>query len=184
MTAGCFTTKLSISCISLLKKSNTLCTDTQLWLSLCLFTFPEAALSHMKNLVPLNVSSPCFSHTYFIRYTPLLEELWFTECLLFDIDIFVQQISHTKPQKLQVLDLTGVPNVTSLHMWSITYACDNLRELYAPNRMSSFFGEQIFLNCQKLVIFDCLPLLGKEQEWRKLQSRTDVKFGAKMRAAL
>ncbi len=150
----------------------------------CLVTFPEAVLQNMRNLVSLTVSSPTFCHPYFLRYTPLIEVLHFTECPLLDMDIFVQWISYAKPKKLSILDLTGVPTVTSLHMWNITYVCDNLIQLYVANRMSSFFGEQIFLNCQKFETFDCLPLLGKEQEWRDLHCQTKVKFGALMNASL
>ncbi len=130
----------------------------------CLPTFPEAALKHMTNLTSLNVSSPCFSRPYFLRYTPQVEILRFSVCPLLDMDIFVQHVSHTKLKRLRVLDLTGVLTVTSLHVWSITYVCENLQELHMANRMSSFFSEQIMLNCPKLELLDCLPLLGKEQE--------------------
>ncbi len=86
----------------------------------CLVTFPEAVLQKMSNLVSLTVSSPTFCCPYFLRYTPLIEVLHFTECPLLDMDIFVQWISYTKLKKLSILDLTGVPTVTSLHMWNIT----------------------------------------------------------------
>ncbi len=146
----------------------------------CLPTFPEAALKNMHNLKRLHVCSPYFSRPYFLRYTPLVEVLQFTHCPLLDMDIFVQHVSQVKPQKLQVLDLTGVPSVTSLHMWSITYVCPNLCELYSSNRMSAFFGKQIVLNCQKLEVLDCHPLLGKLQEWRAFQDNTHVKMGPLM----
>ncbi len=150
----------------------------------CLVTFPECLLQHMRNLVSLNVSSPSFCHPYFLRYTPLIEVMHFTNCPLLDMDIFVQHVSHVKPKRLRILDLTGVPTVTSLNLWSITYVCEHLIELYAANRMSSFFGEQIFLNCQKLAILDYLPLLGREQEWRDLQVQMKVKFGPLMITSL
>lgn len=103
---------------------------------------------------------------------------------LLDMDIFVQHIGYTKPKNLRVIDLTGVPTVTSLHVWSITYACENLQELHSANRMSSFFGEQILLNCQKLHFLDCLPLLGKEQEWRIFGHDKCIQFGPRMSEAL
>ncbi len=150
----------------------------------CLTTFPEAALKHMANLTCLNVSSPCFSRPYFLRYTPQVEVLRFSHCPLLDMDIFVQCVSHTKLKKLRVLDLTRVPTVTSLHVWSITYACKNLRELHSVNRMSSFFGEQIMLNCPQLEFLDCLPLLSKEQEWRTFGLHNDIQLGPRMCEAL
>ena len=100
------------------------------------------------------------------------------------MDIFVQRVSLVKPKRLRILDLTGVPTVTSLHMWSISYVCENLRELYSANRMSAFFGEQILLNCQKLEVLDCLPLLGKVHEWHDSRAKSHVKLGALMTSAL
>ncbi len=146
----------------------------------CLLTFPEAALKDMTNLSSLYVSSPYFNRPYFLRYTPLVEVLQFHNCPLLDMDIFVQRVSLVKPKRLRILDLTGVPTVTSLHMWSISYVCENLCELYSANRMSSFFSEQILLNCPKLAVLDCKPLLGKQQEWRDFRSKGHIKLGPLM----
>ncbi len=146
----------------------------------CLSTFPESVLMQMSNLSNLYVSSPYFSRPYFLRYTPLIEVIRFSNCPLLDMDIFVQRISLLKPNRLRILDFTGVPSVTSLHMWSISYACTNLCELYSTNRMSSFFGEQILQNCLKLEVLDCLPLLGNVQEWHNFRSKTHITFGPLM----
>ncbi len=150
----------------------------------CLLTFPEAVLKHMSNLSQLHVFSPYFSRLYFLRYTHLVEVLRFINCPLLDMDIFVQRMSQVKPKRLHILDLTGVPSVTSLHMWSITYVCENLCELYSRNRMSLFFGEQILLNCPKLEVLDCLPLLGKVHEWCDFRAKSHIKFGTLMTSAL
>ena len=110
----------------------------------------------------------------------LVEVLRFTHCPMLDVDNFIDSLTHAHLNNLMILDMRGVPAVSSLHMWTISFHAPNLRQFFVSATMSSYFARPVCEHCRHLSDFDCVPLcIG---EWQKLATDYPrVTFGTNVR---
>ncbi len=133
-------------------------------------SLPQGLLCKMLKLVTLSIESPAFTHRYFMQLLPNLQSLQLVHCPNFDIDTLIEALQHIGRHKsLRSLNLCGVPSVSSFNKWQICSFCPNLQEVQSTALMGDFIAEQCFIDCPKLIKFDCWPLACTQNKWRQLR---------------
>ncbi len=147
-------------------------------------SFANAVLNHMPNLCSVCVQSPFFEFCHFMLRTEC-ESLHFLDCPRFDVESFIEVVTHRRQHSLRVLDLRGVPSVSNLNLWTISFHCHNLRELYTQCVMNDWFTSQVFLHCKHLQKFDCVPNRFCLADWWQLCAmHTGIAFGPQLSSYL
>ncbi len=147
-------------------------------------SFAEAVLNHMPNLHSVCVQSPFFEFCYFMLRTEC-ESLCLLDCPRFDVESFIEVVTCCRQCSLRVLDLRGVPSVSNLNLWTISFHCHNLPELYTQCVMNDWFASEVFLHCKHLQKFDCVPNRFCLADWRQLCAmHTSIAFGPQLSAYL
>ncbi len=145
-------------------------------------SLPQGILYKMPNLRVLSVQSPAFTQGFFVQVLPHLRTLQLLDCQNFDIETLVEALQRLKRSKtLCILDLSGVPQVTSFNIWEICSLCPNIEEVTSKVVMGDFVAEQCFLDCPNLKKFDCWPLACTKHKWRQLHTRfAHITFGTRI----
>lgn len=146
-------------------------------------SFAEASLSGMPNLKCLSVRSPYFEFCHFLKHTPQIEVLLFITCPRFDVETFFDCVRNSK--NLRILDLRGVPNLSSMDTWRMSNHLKKLSQLYLDVVMSDIFAEEVFENCPNLTHFDCVAPEWSIANWKKLADKFPwIQLGPKLHSCL
>lgn len=149
-------------------------------------SYPQGAVSKMTILWSVSIDSDVFTHGYFVQHVPHLHTLRLLRCPNFDIETLVEALQCVRRHKtLCTLDLSSVPNVSSFNKWLICSMCPNLQEALSNAIMGDFVALQCFLDCPKMVIFDCWPLGCTKNKWVELQNKyCHIQFGSRILSTL
>ncbi len=151
-----------------------------------LSSYLQGAVSKMVNLRSLSIESDVFTQGFFVQCVPHLHTLHFLCCPNFDVETLVEALQRIRRSKsLMTIDLSGVPNVSSFNKWLICSICPNLEEGLSNAVMGDFVTLQCFLDCPKLVTFDCWPLRCTKNKWVELRRKyAHITFGPCVRSSL